>query len=200
MADKNSREIYVYKDLRKKILMGELKNNERLVETSLAMQYDVSRLHIKSALRLLEQEQLAEHIRMCGFQVKEFTEEAMNEVIELRYALDLVIFKRFMNVASKEYITRLRKMAQRINVFFQNEMIEDAMLELDNFYGFIYEKSGYIHITAILDKYSDYFKIIRRQFTSDAKLNQKAVQMLFCIIDAIEEKDLDLLTTMLGQR
>lgn len=200
MADQNSPEIFVYKDLRKKILTGELKDQERLVETTLAAQYNVSRLHIKSALRLLEQEQLAEHIRMRGFQVKEFTEEAINEILELRYALDLVTFKRFMSVASKEDISRLRKMTQRIAVFFQNEMIEDAMLDLDSFYSFIYEKSGYIHITAILDKYSDYFKIIRRQTTTDAKLNQEAAQLLVRIMDAIEETNSELLAVLLAQR
>lgn len=200
MANRNTPELYVYKDLRKKILTGELKNQERLVETTLATQYDVSRLHIKSALRLLEQEHLAEHIQMCGFQVKEFTEAAMNEVIELRYALDLVTFKRFTNIASKEDVGLLQKMARRIAVFFQNDMVEDSMLELDCFYSFVYEKSGYIHITAILGKYSDYFKIIRRQFTSNTKRNQEAAQLLFDIVDAISEKNSDLLAVLLAKR
>ena len=119
MEKKIDPEIYVYKDLREKILVGELKNGDRLVETTLAKQYDVSRLHIKSALRFLEQEHLAEHIPMCGFQVVEFTEEAMEEIEELRLALDCVTFAHFAKIATKEDIACLWKMAQRISVFFK---------------------------------------------------------------------------------
>jgi len=200
MTKKNNPEIMIYKDLRRKILTGELKNGDRLVETALAAQYEVSRLHIKSALRLLEQEQLAEHIMMCGFQVKGFTEETMEEIGELRLALDRVTFARFAKTAVAEDVAHLRKMGQRVKVFFQNNMIEDAMEELDNFYSYVYAKSGYIHITAILEKYSDYFKILRRQFTSDQRLNLEAAELLLEIIRAIEEKDIDLLAEKLGER
>lgn len=200
MTKKNNPEIMIYKDLRRKILTGELKNGDRLVETALAAQYEVSRLHIKSALRLLEQEQLAEHIMMCGFQVKGFTEETMEEIGELRLALDRVTFARFAKTAVAEDVAHLQKMGQRVKVFFQNNMIEDAMEELDNFYSYVYAKSGYIHITAILEKYSDYFKILRRQFTSDQRLNLEAAELLLEIIRAIEEKDIDLLAEKLGER
>lgn len=200
MEKKIDPEIYVYKDLREKILVGELKNGDRLVETTLAKQYDVSRLHIKSALRFLEQEHLAEHIPMCGFQVVEFTEEAMEEIEELRLALDCVTFAHFAKIATKEDIACLWKMAQRISVFFQNNMVEDAMEELDLFYSFVYDKSGYIHITAILDKYSDYFKIIRRKCTSDMEVNIQAATLLSQIVAAVEQKDIDTLSIKLGQR
>lgn len=193
-------EIFVYKDLREKILTGEFKNGYRLIETALTAQYGVSRLHIKSALRLLEQEQLAEHIMMRGFQVKGFTPEAMEEVSELRLALDSVTFVRFVKVASQEDVALLRKVAQRVAVFFENNMVEDAMEELDRFYAFVYEKSGYTHITVILDKYSDYFKIIRRHSSADQKLNLEAAQLLFEIMTAIEHKDTDTLIMKLGER
>ena len=200
MAKKNNPEIMVYKDLREKILTGELKDKDRLVETTLAAQYDVSRLHIKSALRLLEQEQLAEHIMMCGFQVKGFTEESMEEIGELHLALDCIIFARFTKTALEEEIAYLWKTAQRIKVFFQNNMVEDAMEELDNFYSYVYAKSGYIHITAILEKYSDYFKILRRQFTSDQRLNLETAELLLQIVQAMEEKDIDALAAKRGKR
>lgn len=200
MAQDRNPEFVVYRDLRRKILTGELKDGDRLVETALAAEYHVSRLHIKSALRLLEQEQLAEHIRMCGFQVKGFTEESMEEIEELRLALDRVTFMRFARTALPEDIANLRKRARRIAAFFQTDMEEDANEEVDDFYSFVYKRSGYIHITAILDKYSDYFKIIRRQSSGDANLNKEAVQLLFQIVDAIEEKDLEALSERLGQR
>ena len=49
----------VYIDLRRKILEGNLKDGDRLAEIPLAKKYEVSRLHVKSALQMLEKEQLA---------------------------------------------------------------------------------------------------------------------------------------------
>lgn len=200
MTKKTNPEVSIYKALRKKILTQELKKGDRLVETTLAKEYDASRLHIKSALRLLEQEHLAEHIPMCGFQVTGFTEDAMEEIEELRLALDKVTFAKFARTAAPADIAHLWKMAQRVKVFFQNNMVDDAMEELDHFYSFVYEKSGYIHITAILDKYSDYFKIMRRQSTSEFDLNMQAAELLFQIVEAVEKKDIDGLAAKLGQR
>lgn len=199
MANTNP-EFSIYKDLRKKILTGELENGDRLVETALAAKYDTSRLHIKSALRLLAQENLAEHIAMCGFIVKGFSEESMEEVIELRIALERVIFKRFVEVASDEDIAHLRKTTQKVAVFLENDMVEDAMEEVDHFYSYTYEHSGYPRIMSILETYSDYLKIIRRQSASETQRNQDSLQLLFDIMDAIEKRDVETLMKHLERR
>ena len=79
MEENKNAEYEIYKELRRKILLGEIKEGERLVETTLAADFHASRLHIKSALRLLEQENLAQHIPQCGFVAKGVTEEAIEE-------------------------------------------------------------------------------------------------------------------------
>ncbi|MGI6204807.1 MAG: GntR family transcriptional regulator [Anaerovoracaceae bacterium] len=192
-------EFNIYRDLRWKILTGELEDGDRLVETSLARQYKVSRLHIKSALRLLEQERLAEYIPQRGFQVKGFTSDMMDEISELRYALDLVTFKRFMNTASEEDMENLRKRAKRIMVFLDNNMLEDALQEIDLFYNFIYDVSGFVHIKAIKETYSDYFKLVRMQNTDETEIKRSSGLMKE-MMEAIENKDLQKMTVLLAQR
>lgn len=192
-------EFNIYRDLRWKILTGELEDGDRLVETSLARQYKVSRLHIKSALRLLEQERLAEYIPQRGFQVKGFTSDMMDEISELRYALDLVTFKRFMNTASEEDMENLRRRAKRIMVFLDNNMLEDALQEIDLFYNFIYDVSGFVHIKAIKETYSDYFKLVRMQNTDETEIKRSSGLMKE-MMEAIENKDLQKMTVLLAQR
>lgn len=189
MEQNTSAEFLIYKDLRQKILLGKIGEGERLVETVLATQYKASRLHIKSALRLLEQEQLAQHIPQCGFVAKEVTEEAIDEIVELRIALERVVFKRLLEVVTEEEVAHLRRTTQRVAVFLQNDMMEDAMEEVDHFYSFVYEKSRFGRITAILDTYTDYLKIIRRRSATDEERNQASLKLLQDIMDAIEAKD-----------
>lgn len=200
MEEHTSSEFSIYKSLCKKILLGEIHEGERLVETMLAAQYQASRLHIKSALRLLEQEHLAQHIPQCGFVAKEVTGEAIAEIVELRIALERVVFQRLMEVISEEEIAYLRKVTQHVVVFMQNDMKEDAMERVDHFYSFVYEKSCYERITSILDTYTDYLKIIRRRSASDEARNQASLKLLQDIMDAIEQRDTNTLLHHIERR
>lgn len=200
MAQNSNPEFLIYQDLRRKILAGEIAEGERLVETALAAGYQASRLHIKSALRLLEQESLAQHIPRCGFVAKAVTEDAMEEIIDLRIALEQVVFKRLAETASTEEIAHLRKTVQRVAVFLHNDMLEDAMVELDHFYSYAYEKSRLARITAILDTYADYLWIIRRRSATDAVRNQASLTLLQDIMVAIEKRDVDTLLKQIERR
>lgn len=200
MEQNTSAEFLIYKDLRQKILLGKIGEGERLVETVLAAEYKASRLHIKSALRLLEQEQLAQHIPQCGFVAKGVTDEAIDEIVELRIALERVVFKRLLEVITEEETAHLRRTTQRVAVFLQNDMMEDAMEEVDHFYSFVYEKSRFERITAILDTYTDYLKIIRRRSAADEERNQASLKLLQDMMDAIEAKDAEALMRHIERR
>lgn len=200
MEYKDNPEIYIYKDIRRKILGGQIKEGDRLVETALAAGYQASRLHIKSALRLLEQENLAQHIPKCGFIAIGVTEEAVKEIVELRIALERVVFKRLVEIASGEEIAQLRKMVQRATVFFQNDMTEDVMEEVDRFYSFVYEKSKLVRISSILETYTDYLQIIRRKSALDAERNQASLKLFREIMDAIEKRDVETLLQCIERR
>ncbi len=200
MGEYKNAEYEIYKDLRRKILLGEISGGDRLVETALAADYKASRLHIKSALRLLEQENLAQHIPQCGFVAKGVSDEAIEEIVELRIALERAVFKRLVQVISDEEIAHLRKTTQRVAVFLQNDMLEDAMEEVDHFYSFVYEKSRFQRITSILDTYTDYLKVIRRRSASDIDRNQASLQLLQDIVNAIENRDTELLLRQIERR
>lgn len=200
MEQNTSPEFSIYKDLRRKILLGKIGEGERLVETVLAADYKASRLHIKSALRLLEQEHLAQHIPQCGFVAKEVTEDAIEEIVELRIALERVVFKRLLEVITEEETTHLRRTTQRVAVFLQNDMMEDAMEEVDHFYSFVYEKSRFERITSILDTYTDYLKIIRRRSAEDQERNQASLKLLQDMMDAIEARDMEALMRHVERR
>lgn len=78
----------VFDTLRRAILKGELKPGERLMELQLAARLGVSRTPIREAIRMLELEGLAVTVPRRGAQVAKMTEKDMEDVLQIRRALD----------------------------------------------------------------------------------------------------------------
>ena len=78
----------VFNTLRQAILIGELKPGERLMEIHLADRLGVSRTPIREAIRKLEREGLVTVKPRRGAEVAQITEKSMNDVLEVRRALD----------------------------------------------------------------------------------------------------------------
>lgn len=78
----------VFNTLRQAILTGELKPGERLMEIHLANKLGVSRTPIREAIRKLELEGLVTMIPRRGAEVAQITEKSMNDVLEVRRAMD----------------------------------------------------------------------------------------------------------------
>ena len=80
----------VFNTLRRGILTGTLKPGERLMEVHLANQLGVSRTPIREAIRKLELEGLVVMIPRRGAEVAKITEKSMQDVLEVRRALDVL--------------------------------------------------------------------------------------------------------------
>ena len=78
----------VFNTLRKAILRGELKPGERLMEIQLANKLGVSRTPIREAIRKLELEGLVLMIPRKGAELAQITEKNMQDVLEVRKALE----------------------------------------------------------------------------------------------------------------
>ena len=78
----------VFNTLRQAILRGELKPGERLMEIALSQRLGVSRTPVREAIRMLEQEGLVIMIPRKGAEVAEITEKNMQDVLEVRKALE----------------------------------------------------------------------------------------------------------------
>lgn len=93
----------VFNTLRQAILKGELKPGERLMEIALAERLGVSRTPIREAMRKLELEGLVVMIPRRGAQVANITEKDLNDVLEVRIALeDMAIEKACANMSEEE--------------------------------------------------------------------------------------------------
>ena len=78
----------VFQTLRQAILKGELKPGERLMEIQLAQKLGVSRTPVREAIRKLELEGLVLMIPRKGAEVAEITIKDLEDVLEVRAALE----------------------------------------------------------------------------------------------------------------
>ena len=83
----------VFNTLSERILKGVYKPGERLMEIHLADQLGVSRTPIREAIRMLELEGLVKMVPRKGAQVAKISKEDLQDVLEVRKALDTLSVK-----------------------------------------------------------------------------------------------------------
>lgn len=99
----------VFNTLRQAILTGELKPGERLMEIHLANRLGVSRTPIREAIRKLELEGLVTMIPRRGAEVAQITEKSLQDVLEVRRALDALSVELACDRIGEEALEELRK-------------------------------------------------------------------------------------------
>lgn len=116
----------VFRTLRRKILMGELKPGERLMEVRLTKSLGVSRTPIREAIHLLEMEGLVVTVPRHGASVAKITEKDLQDVLEVRCALEELAVELACKRIDKIGILKLKKAEEE----FVNATISDSIEEM----------------------------------------------------------------------
>lgn len=99
----------VFNTLRERILKGTLKPGARLMEIHLADQLGVSRTPIREAIRMLELEGLVKMIPRKGAQVASISRDDLQDVLEVRKALDTLAVKLACERIDENEIEKLKE-------------------------------------------------------------------------------------------
>lgn len=140
----------VFQTLREAILRGELKPGERLMELQLAAQLGVSRTPIREAIRMLEQEGLAVTMPRKGAEVAKMTLKGMEDVLEIREALDILACQLACDRITDELLVTLE---EKKKAFEASLEIKDVKIIADadiSFHDVIYEATGNPKLIALL--------------------------------------------------
>ena len=160
----------VFNTLRQAILKGELKPGERLMEIALAEKLGVSRTPIREAMRKLEQEGLVVMIPRRGAQVANITEKDLNDVLEVRIALENVAIEKACDRMSEEEMGRLWLAAKE----FEHTIAEGNLVKLAEadvaFHEIIYKASDNKRLIQVLNNMREQLtKAIRERDVERAK-------------------------------
>lgn len=132
----------VFNTLREAILKGDLKPGERLMELQLASQLGVSRTPIREAIRMLEQEGLAVTIPRKGAEVAKMTLKGMEDVLEIREALDELASKLACERMTQEQLLVLEKKKLAFEESLKTGNVKEIAEADESFHDVIYEATG----------------------------------------------------------
>lgn len=127
-------------EIRQRIIDGRLAPGARLVERELAAELQVSRVPVREALRMLASEGFLEVVPRRGVVVRRLTLTDVEELFDVREALEVLATRRATAHASADDLARLRGILDRVDAAIAaddpaaigqgNEDFHDAIIEL----------------------------------------------------------------------
>ena len=157
----------VFNTLRKAILKGELKPGERLMEIALAERLGVSRTPVREAMRKLELEGLVVMIPRRGAQVANITEKDLNDVLEVRIALENLSIENACMRMTEEQLEELWNAAKN----FEATMAEGNLVKLAEadvaFHEVIYKSSDNRRLNQVLNNLREQIYRYRVEYLKD---------------------------------
>ena len=170
----------VFNTLRKAILKGELKPGERLMEIALAERLGVSRTPVREAMRKLELEGLVVMIPRRGAQVANITEKDLNDVLEVRIALENLSIENACMRMTEEQLEELWNA--------EGNLVKLAEADVA-FHEVIYKSSDNRRLNQVLNNLREQIYRYRVEYLKDEETRKLLVKEHKEIYEAIKNRD-----------
>jgi DNA-binding GntR family transcriptional regulator len=138
--------------LRARICSGDLQPGDRLVEADLSMEMGVSRAPLREALVTLQRDGLVEVIPYRGAVVANLGQHDLEEIRELRAALEAIAARRAAQIAPEQTAEALRDRLRAMSEAATEGDATAAALAHIDFHRAIGEASGYERLVGFLDQ------------------------------------------------
>ncbi len=181
----------VFNTLRDAILKGELKPGERLMEMHLANKLGVSRTPIREAIRMLEQEGLAVTIPRKGAQVARMTEKDMEDVLEIRDALDELAVTKACEQMYPEAFDELEQARKEFERMTLTGDVRKIVAADEAFHNVIYKAANNPKLENIVNNLREQMYRYRYEYIKDQQAFQQLVAEHQAITEGLKNKDKD---------
>lgn len=179
----------VFNTLREAILRGDLKPGERLMELQLAEKLGVSRTPIREAIRMLQQEGLAVTVPRRGAVVAKMTEKDMEDVLQIREALEILAVKLASEKMTSEQIDQLNDRLKAFEEALETKKIKlIAQADVD-FHDFIYMAAENPRLVAMLNNLREQIYRYRVEYLKDHKNYPRLIEEHKQIIIGLQRHD-----------
>ena len=183
----------VFNTLRQAILKGELKPGERLMEIQLANKLGVSRTPVREAIRKLELEGLVLMIPRKGAEVAEITRQDMEDVLEVRTALEELAVKDACDHITDAQLSELKKASNE----FKKALLEGKDLvtcaDADmHFHNVILSATNNRRLIQMLNNLSEQMYRYRVEYLKDDGIYPRLIEEHQKMYDALKAKDQEL--------
>ena len=189
----------VFKKLRQEILLGELAPGERLMEIHLAQRLGVSRTPIREAIRKLELEGLVTMIPRRGAEVAQISEKNLEDVLEVRTALERLAVRLACERITPEQTAVLREAADRFAAATKTDQLIELAETDEAFHAAIYEATGNDRLVQMLNNIKDQMYRYRVEYLKDEKSHALLIDEHRTLCELLEKRDKDAAARMMQQ-
>lgn len=179
----------VFNTLRQAILTGELKPGERLMEIHLANKLGVSRTPIREAIRKLELEGLVTMIPRRGAEVAQITEKSMQDVLEVRRALDALCAELACDRISPEELESLKKACDNFELAVKTKDVKKIAQADVALHDIIVQATGNSRLIQLVNNLSEQMYRYRFEYIKDFSQHERLVEEHRIIYQGIVNKD-----------
>ncbi|MCR4781466.1 MAG: GntR family transcriptional regulator [Lachnospiraceae bacterium] len=187
----------VFLTLRDAILKGELKPGERLMEMHLADRLGVSRTPIREAIRMLEKEGLAVTIPRKGAQVAKMTENDLENVLEVREALEELSAKSACRKWTEPELEELKNATIAFEKAAEGNDVRDIVEKDEAFHDIIYKMARNDKLMEIVSNLREQMYRYRYEYVKDYNNYSRLVEEHEKILEGLMRRDIDYVTEVM---
>lgn len=180
-----------YLALRDLIFAGDLRPNDRLVETELASRLNVSRTPVREALQKLCSEGLVVDAPRKGYAVAEFTPEFIVDHYAVREVLEGLAARLAAQSATELEIVQLGAELEAMARASKANKLDELALHNANFYMLIAKASRNVVLTDLLTVLQDRLRVLRDFNFRVAGRREGALREQRNLLKAIGDRDAD---------
>lgn len=179
----------VFNTLRQAILTGDLKPGERLMEIHLANKLGVSRTPIREAIRKLELEGLVTMIPRRGAEVAQITEKSMNDVLEVRRAMDVLCVELACERISEEALEQLKVACENFEQMVKTQDVKKIARADVELHDIILQATGNSRLIQLVNNLSEQMYRYRYEYIKDFSQHERLVEEHRIIYESLVNKD-----------
>ena len=180
-----------YDSLKEAIVKGDIAPGQRLIESQLSTQMNVSRIPVREAIKKLEQDGLIERTDKRGFIVKDMSKEEIEETLGLRALLE-----SYAAYLATERMTKalFKKLEDSIAAYRQSLEVGDTeklMQHNTQFHEIIYKTAGSQKLYALINNFRDFIYRYRKPLLDNPDYARVSLVDHEEMLAAMREKDME---------
>ncbi len=179
----------VYETLRHAIFRGDLKPGERLQELQLSAQLGVSRTPVREAIHMLKNDGLVKITPRRGAEVAHMTLEDMEDVLEVRGALDEFAVRLACRRINEEQLGRLAAAAQEFADSIDDDDVRKIAMADVKFHDIIYEATDNPKLVSLLNNLREQIYRYRVEYIKERENCPMLVEEHAAILDALRKRN-----------
>ena len=179
----------VYESIREDILSGRYPQNMELKETAIGAELGVSRTPVREALRQLELEGLVTMIPRRGAEVAQITEKSMNDVLEVRRALDVLCVELACDRITEEELEQLKAACEAFEAAVKTKDAKKIAHADVALHDIIVCATGNQRLIQLVNNLSEQMYRYRFEYIKDSSQHERLVEEHRVIYQSLVEKD-----------